>query len=356
VRGAAAVAAVALVLAACGPGADPAPDAPPPPADAAATGGTPGASTPPPPTLPASPAPARPDDPLRTPDPDPPPCADARGCYGPPRRVGEFDVAAVPEASGLAASRRNPDVLYLLDDRPGTSEVWAIGTDGAMLGAIGVTGLDARDTEALAVGPCAAGDAAMCVYVGDIGDNLRSRDAVTVHRFAEPDLAGAVPESVVADRARLTYPDGAHDAEALFLDDAGSLYIVTKAPFDSERVETGAARLYRAAAFADGELEDLGILPVPEPEAPLQSRLVGNVVTGGDYLAGQVLLRTYDQVLEYTAPSPDADVATLPAWPVRALPAPFEPQSEAIAWAPDGCGFYTAGEIVGDLWFVPCEP
>lgn len=287
------------------------------------------------------------------PDPGEPTCDDPLGCYDAPRRAGSFDAARVPGASGLATSRANPGVHYLLDDRPGTSEVWTVRADGVTAGAIEVDGLDAVDTEALAVAPCGEGDAAWCVYVGDIGDNLRSRDHIAVHRFPEPDLSAGVPDRpVAADVARLTYPDGPQDAEALLVDDSGALLVVTKAPFDRESRETGQTRLYRSVTFADGALEPLGPLPVPEPQAPLHSLLVGNAVTGGDHRDGRVLLRTYDQVLEYIAPE-GADLTGLAGWTVRAVPSPDELQSEAIAWA--DCGYVTAGESSGDLWYVPCR-
>ncbi|MBA2575491.1 MAG: hypothetical protein H0V05_02425 [Euzebyaceae bacterium] len=41
----------------------------------------------------------------------------------------------IPEASGLAASARNAGVLYIVNDNPGTREVWAVRTDGSLIGA-----------------------------------------------------------------------------------------------------------------------------------------------------------------------------------------------------------------------------
>jgi hypothetical protein len=284
-------------------------------------------------------------------------CAEPAGCFGQPRRVGTFDVEVVPGASGLAASRRNPDVLYLLDDRPGTGEIWAVTTDGTMLGAIEVPGLDALDTESLTIGPCAAGDDVPCLYVGDIGDNLRSRTDITVHRFPEPDLSGGQPGAAEGvEVIRLSYPGGPEDAEALLVDDDGTPYVVTKAPFDTAARTTGTARLLGAPGFASGVMVDLGEVPVPAPDAPLQSQVVGNVVTGGDQRPGQVILRTYDQVLAYTAPEAGAALGDFPSWEVSSLPAPFELQPEAVTWAADGCGFYSVGEQSGDIWHVPCRP
>ena len=59
-------------------------------------------------------------------------------------------------------------------------------------------------------------------------------------RFAEPDLSGPRGQQLdveAVEEFRLTYPDGPHDAEAMFVDLAtGDLYIVTK--------EKNRARLY----------------------------------------------------------------------------------------------------------------
>jgi hypothetical protein len=309
------------------------------------------------PTVPPEPAASPTGTPAPTPDAGV--CEDPLGCYGEPERIGTFDAATIPEASGLAASLANDDVLYLLDDRPGTSFLLAVRTDGSTLARLEVDGMDARDGESLAVGPCGAEDGGSCVYVGDIGDNLRNRGDVVVHRVPEHDLSGDPPTAPLPnDRVRLRYPDGAHDAEALLVDDLGRVHIVTKASFDRESGRTGDARLYRAGSFADGVLEDLGAIPVPEPARPLQSTFVGNVVTGGEHRDGRVLLRTYDQVLEYVGPTEAAgrDLAGLASWEVREVPSAGEPQSEAITWAADGCGYLTAGEMVGDLWLVPCLP
>ena len=47
---------------------------------------------------------------------------------GGPARLATFDPVLAPEVSGLAVSRRDPDVLYLVDDGPGTTGVLALGS------------------------------------------------------------------------------------------------------------------------------------------------------------------------------------------------------------------------------------
>ncbi|MPZ86823.1 MAG: hypothetical protein GEU81_01895 [Nitriliruptorales bacterium] len=283
-------------------------------------------------------------------------CEEPLACYRNPSRTGAFDAELVPEASGLAASVRNPGVLYLLDDRPGTGGVWLISGTGEHLGTVQVAGLDARNTEDLAVGPCGPGDANTCVYIGDIGDNLARLPGIFIHRFVEPDLSAGPPQGEVgADMITLTYPDQPSDAETLLVDDDGIPYVVTKASYDAEQRVTGPTRLYRAPGWAEGTMEYLGDVPVPEARLGLAASAVGNVITGGDSLDGRVILRTYDHVLEYVAPTPEAPLGDFPTWPVHAAPTPLLPQAEAIAYALDDCGYYTASEQVGDLYFIACR-
>jgi hypothetical protein len=300
---------------------------------------------------------ATPDEPADAPEEADTPPADGP-LFAPPVRVGAFDAEIVPGASGLAASIRHPGLLYLLDDREGTNEVWVLDTEGGMLGSIAVDGLHALDTESLEVAPCGVpgdGPSESCLYVGDIGDNLRGRRDIRVYRFTEPDLA-ADPAAdghlatVQPDVAVLRYPDEAHDAEALLVED-GWLYVITKPPMDA--VE--ATVLYRAP-FGEETLERVGELRLPDPASPLLSLFVGNVTTGasmdGD---GRVLLRTYDSVFLASPPEPSAGLDSLADWTFTETPTPRLPQAEAVTWSADECGYYTVSERIGDLWFVPCR-
>lgn len=213
---------------------------------------------------------------------------------------------------------------------------------------VGVEGLVSTDSEALAAGRCGN---SWCIYVGDIGDNLRRRDAITITRFVEPRrLRG--DEWVSADSVQLRYPDGAHNAEALLADDAGNLLIVTKAEGARGR---GAARVYRTTGFADQVLRRGSKVRLPAPRFPLAAAVVGNVVTGGDSTQGRVVLRTYDALYEFTAPTSHAPLHRFPSWPVREITSPQEPQGEAVAYGSDGCGIFTVSEDSGVLTSIPCK-
>ena len=258
-------------------------------------------------------------------------------CWGSPEVAGTFDVDAVPEASGLVASRRAPGGGWIADDGP-VARLVALAADGSTTGVAELTGFDPQDVEALAAGPCAP-TPGTCLHVGDLGDNEADRSAVAVARFREPDPAAhaAVQVEVVA----LAYAGGPVDAEALLVDDDGTLVVVAK---DAS---------VHAGAFADGVLEPRGVLVLPAPARPLQSLVLGVQVTAADAAPdGRVLVRTYDSVVELAPPFAGAPLADLATWTAREVPSAVEGQSEGLAVAPDGGSYTTVGEGAGELWTV----
>lgn len=307
-------------------------------------------------TQPASPTtPDQTNEPTSAPtaEPSAPTCQDPR-CYGQPRHAGTLDPGLVDQVSGMSASWRTPGALYAVSDVAGTSEVVAVTEDGNLIARIEIAGMAAENVEALAVGAC--GDARpddTCLYVGDIGDHV-GRPDVVIYRLPEPDMDNLPTAPIAADALRYTYPDGATNAEALLVDDAGRPLIVSKGSVDRSSGTTGSTRLYRGGT-SGGALEYLGDIDLPEPESPVFALMVGNVVTGADTLGdGKVILRTYDEVLEFQADEPGADLATFPDWPVRRASSPSQVQSETIAYRVDDCGYLTTAEMGGDISAVDC--
>ncbi|MGH8825841.1 MAG: hypothetical protein ACRDVN_15400 [Jiangellaceae bacterium] len=275
-------------------------------------------------------------------------------CYGEPQADGRLSRDVVVGVSGMAASLRTPGVYYVVSDNAGTSEVIAVRDDGTLVARIGVDGMSAENAEALAVGTCGPSGSGPCVFVGDIGDHV-GRPDVVVYRFPEPDLAAPPGNPVAADSLRYTYPDTPTDAEALIVDDVGRPLIVTKAVFDEASATTGPTRLFRGEPQG-GVLEPLGEIDLPEPERPVFAVVVGNVVTDASSAHGRVLLRTYDEVLEFAVPEPGSDLAEFPGWPLRRVPTPNQIQSEAAAYRADACGYLTISEFTGSIDSVDCRP
>ena len=143
---------------------------------------------------------------------------------------GQVRISELPEASGVAVSQRTPGRLWAHNDSGNV--LVALDTRGTVTGRVTVSGMTVQDWEAVAVGACPTGS---CIYIADIGDNVAKRKRITIYRVPEPATEASV---AVTDVFHATYPDGAHDAEALLITPDGALFIVTKG-------ETGAVGLYR---------------------------------------------------------------------------------------------------------------
>ncbi len=134
---------------------------------------------------------------------------------------------AMREASGLASSRTHDDVLWTHNDSEGGAAIFAIDTDGALLGRASLIGAQNRDWEDMAVARCPSGGPdGDCVFIADIGDNRAAREGIGIWVAAEPEPRRNDEQSAVFFRVH--YPDGPRDAEALAVLPDGRLLIVSK--------------------------------------------------------------------------------------------------------------------------------
>jgi len=129
----------------------------------------------------------------------------------------------LPEASGLALSRRDPNVLWSLNDS-GAPTVIALSPSGELLGRVRVTGANVNDWEDVSVAPCGNRS---CLYIADTGNGGGTqRNDVVVYRVREP-LRGD-GETAPADVFDAAYPDGEdHESDALFVLNE-QLFLITK--------------------------------------------------------------------------------------------------------------------------------
>ena len=234
--------------------------------------------------------------------------------------AGVTPLAGVGEASGVAVSRRTPGILWSHNDS-GRASLLAFDNAGNAKGRVELTGVSIDDWEDLAAGPCPEGS---CLYIADIGDNNRVRRGITIYRVPEPRPEDQTTKP--AEAWMMTYPDGPHDAEALFAASGGQLFLVSK-----EDARTTA--LYRVPAPSGsriGKLQQVAQLPL--------QRVTG-AATSPD--GSWVALRTNTELLFY----PAADlIAGKNVQPRRFDLKPLkERQGEGVAFGPDGV-IYLVGE------------
>jgi hypothetical protein len=205
------------------------------------------------------------------------PCVVANG----PARLPE-----IPEASGLAVSRRNPGVLWSHNDSGSAAVLFALDTAGTMLGRVRVP-IRTRDWEDISAARCPSND---CLYIADIGDNRSARQRVHIYRLPEPAPGDA--ETAAPEVFNGTYADGPHNAEAMFVIGA-DLFIVTR-----DRI----GGVYKSTLSGSTELTfqrigQLGLAAVTDAEA---SRDGKSVVVRTSHEA--VLYRTDDLILGGNVP------------------------------------------------------
>ena len=238
----------------------------------------------------------------------------------------------VTEASGLVASSTQRGILWVNNDSGDGPYLYAFDTQGRQKATVAVRGAFALDWEDLASGPF-PGKRGSWLYAGDIGDNLKFRNEVTVYAIPEPKVRPSTKDDPIVSELSIKlpakYPDGRHNAETLLCDPKdGRLTIVTKEP-------SGVSGVYRFPLSpkpgAVSTLEKVGEFHVPAGGSPL--------VTGGSFRpnGSGVALVTYSHLFEFKGR--EFWKATPEARPLSGLK-----QCESVAYSPDGRTLWLTSE------------
>jgi hypothetical protein len=262
----------------------------------------------------------------------------ACAAYGAAELVGTIEYPGLDALSGIAASWRNPGVLYVHNDR-NEPAFFAVSERGAVLGRFTFAGASPRDLEDIEVARCPTGT---CVYLADIGNNIAPmRAELVIFRLPEPevrlDRPAAAPVPLSFERFAFTYPDGAsdHNAESLLIDPGtGTVYIIDKVAAGQH------STVYKLPTLdATRPVKAVKVAELPVPAAGDQPATAASAHPCG----ASFLLRTNNTLYEFrVAPGAKFEDAFL-ATPAR-VPVGVEPQGEAVAYAPDGRGYFTTSE------------
>jgi hypothetical protein len=248
---------------------------------------------------------------------------------------GTIQNSSIIEASGIVASRMNSNVLWTHNDSGDSARIFAMTPAGTNLGTYSISGASATDWEDISTGPGPVAGT-QYLYMGDIGDNGASRSTVAVYRVPEPAVSATqspVTTSISgASKLVFSYPNGAHDAESLFVDPlTKDIYIISKpgstkyvyrAPYPQST--SGTTVLEIVASFADSD-----------------------ALTAGDISPDgrEIIVRSYatSSGRLYVRPA-GGSVADAFNSPHISIPIHSEGQGEAIGFDPKGWGYYTTSE------------
>lgn len=246
--------------------------------------------------------------------------------------VGALQSPLIGEASGIAASRKNDNVLWVHNDSGDSARIYALSYDGTHLGIYDLDGASASDYEDIATGPGPV-KGLDYLYIGDIGDNGAQRTDITVYRVAEPvvdDNQSPVEITLSgADPIRLQYPDGPRDAETLMVDPlTKDIYIISK--------RESLSRVYRApypqSTSSTTTLEYLCELPWRKAVGGDISPTGNSIIVRGPGNASIWKVENGSQLWQAFAGTECS------------IPLVAEPQGEAICFAGNGFGYFTVSE------------
>lgn len=241
--------------------------------------------------------------------------------------MGTVGNPVLEEISGIAFSKKHPNLIYAQTDSGGEAAVYLLDSLGEELGKIKLLGVKNRDWEdiATAKGP----DGKNYIYVAEIGDNAAIHPSIFIYKIPEPDRIEKLSE-VAPEVLELEYPGGARDAETLIVDEWDQkIYILSKRDKKNN--------IYSIAwdSFGKGMTLELN----KELELPITSSVAGDVSVAGD----QILIKNYLAIYYWERKPGQTLVEAMTKDPIS-LPYVPEPQGEAIAFSPSGKGFFTISE------------
>jgi hypothetical protein len=180
------------------------------------------------------------------------------------------------ESSGIVASRTRTGVFWTMNDSGNDPLLFATDSAGTDLGYLRVAGASNIDWESMSTGPCLHAPGT-CLYIGDTGGNSGRRPFLSIYVMPEPVPPSGRSDTLrvvnVQDTLRLTYPDHAHDAEAIAV--VGSqLWLVTKD-------RSGPAVLFRTPLRAT--------LPGLRPMETRPLQRVGDLALGTSAVRGRIV-------------------------------------------------------------------
>ncbi len=237
-----------------------------------------------------------------------------------------IDNPILEEMSGLAFSKNHPDKFYTHTDSGGEVAVYILDSLGNEIGKIILEDVENRDWEDIAVGPGPNGKS--YVYVAEIGDNAAVHKSVKIYRFLEP---SKIEKEITLkpEVLKFKYPDGAMDAESLFVDPiSGDLFVVSK------RNKKNTLFRLRSNDFGKKDViaEELGKLP-------FTSATAADISQDGS----KILIKNYFKIYYWDRKQGEKIADALSRDP-KELPYVPEPQGEAIGFQPDGKAYYTISE------------
>lgn len=275
-----------------------------------------------------------------------------------PQTTGNLENPELTEVSGLAASTRQSNTLWAINDSGNQPKVFALNHQGESLGNWTIN-VDNRDWEDLA---SAWINGESYLFIADIGDNATAKDEHVVHVITEPFLDSSSSGAITPlHTIRFRYPGSRHNAESLAIG-GNWLYILTKEGLvDGERQRSRVYRvplsLSQQTQTIDAELIAQLAIPDVSFEANVIASLAGVDVTQPtafdiDQNNRTAYLLTYRSVYRYDR-TDNQSWAEVLAQPRTRVHSHSLAQAEALAVSENGVVWFTTEQRPAPLWALP---
>jgi hypothetical protein len=268
----------------------------------------------------------------------------ARAPFGEPRLAALILDTDVAEMSGIAASRRHPELLWVHNDSDAPPELIALDTSGKVVGQVRVRGVRNVDWEDLAAFEL---DGKPYLAIADTGDNggLRKEIAVIVVPEPEPNAKRVSPAWI----ERVRWPDGPRDCEAMTVDaTAREILLLSKKRVPAQLFRVPLAPTTSADLLVAEQIASIAHIPQPTPEEiannPRMGRFMGQI-SAMDLSAdgSRLAVLTYRDGYLYTRHPGESWQQATGRSPLR-LALPTLPQAEAITFSADGASIWATSE------------
>ena len=260
--------------------------------------------------------------------------------------MGTIESDLITEASGIAASRKNPGVFWTHNDSGGKNRIFAFNSKGKHLGTYTIAMIQNRDWEDIAVGPGPV-EGEQYIYIADIGDNSIRYNVKYIYRIVEPCVSPhQTPIDTAlygAEKLPFQYVDGNHNAETLMIDPLTlDIFIASKENLTKVYGVPWPYDFYSAPTLNVDTLD-------------IATGILFDTAVGGDISPdGREILIKKKNVIYYWQRDEDQTVAEALKNPLFTFPYVKEPQGEAVCWAHDVSGYYTISEgLHPHLYFYP---
>ncbi len=237
------------------------------------------------------------------------------------------------EISGIVQSVKNPNSFWMHEDSGSESFIYLYSGEGKMIQKYYIKNITKYDYEDISIGIGPQGNYNH-LYLGDIGDNRRVREYISIYRFPEPNYATYPNITEIyknIESYTFIYEDGVQNCEAFFLEPSSSdLYLFTK--------DLGECKVYNTPfPFSTINQNILNLIG--------KFNIEGEKVTAADISkdGNHIVVKTYNYIFYWSREESKSLSETFQELPTR-LPYNIEPQGEAFCWKDGITSYFTISE------------